>query len=51
MHHLKEMMLIDVFFYSDLIVQAKSGTGKTCVFTTIALDSLILENTTTQVLI
>ncbi|XP_051509957.1 probable ATP-dependent RNA helicase DDX20 [Myxocyprinus asiaticus] len=35
----------------DLIVQAKSGTGKTCVFTTIALDSLILENTSTQVLV
>ncbi|KAI7797630.1 probable ATP-dependent RNA helicase DDX20 [Triplophysa rosa] len=35
----------------DLIVQAKSGTGKTCVFTTIALDSLILENTVTQVLV
>ncbi|GCB72631.1 hypothetical protein scyTo_0006390, partial [Scyliorhinus torazame] len=36
---------------SDLIVQAKSGTGKTCVFATIALDSLILENPATQVLI
>ncbi|XP_041052212.1 probable ATP-dependent RNA helicase DDX20 [Carcharodon carcharias] len=35
----------------DLIVQAKSGTGKTCVFATIALDSLILENPATQVLI
>uniref|UniRef100_A0A8C6TH19 RNA helicase n=1 Tax=Neogobius melanostomus TaxID=47308 RepID=A0A8C6TH19_9GOBI len=35
----------------DLIVQAKSGTGKTCVFCTIALDSLILENPTTQVLV
>ncbi|KAM8829705.1 putative ATP-dependent RNA helicase DDX20 [Synchiropus picturatus] len=35
----------------DLIVQAKSGTGKTCVFCTIALDSLILENTATQVLV
>ncbi|KAK0152396.1 putative ATP-dependent RNA helicase DDX20 [Merluccius polli] len=35
----------------DLIVQAKSGTGKTCVFSTIALDSLILENVTTQVLV
>ncbi|XP_056130403.1 probable ATP-dependent RNA helicase DDX20 [Lampris incognitus] len=35
----------------DLIVQAKSGTGKTCVFSTIALDSLVLENTTTQVLV
>ncbi|KAJ8410400.1 hypothetical protein AAFF_G00203810 [Aldrovandia affinis] len=35
----------------DLIVQAKSGTGKTCVFATIALDSLIVENLTTQVLV
>uniref|UniRef100_A0A9L0RFA0 Probable ATP-dependent RNA helicase DDX20 n=1 Tax=Equus caballus TaxID=9796 RepID=A0A9L0RFA0_HORSE len=35
----------------DLIVQAKSGTGKTCVFSTIALDSLILENLSTQILI
>ncbi|KAL6081449.1 hypothetical protein STEG23_030021 [Scotinomys teguina] len=35
----------------DLIVQAKSGTGKTCVFSTIALDSLILENCSTQILI
>uniref|UniRef100_A0AAY4B9H9 RNA helicase n=1 Tax=Denticeps clupeoides TaxID=299321 RepID=A0AAY4B9H9_9TELE len=35
----------------DLIVQAKSGTGKTCVFATIALDSLIPENATTQVLV
>ncbi|XP_054994736.1 probable ATP-dependent RNA helicase DDX20 isoform X3 [Sorex araneus] len=32
----------------DLIVQAKSGTGKTCVFSTIALDTLILENLSTQ---
>ncbi|TNM87008.1 hypothetical protein fugu_007238 [Takifugu bimaculatus] len=35
----------------DLIVQAKSGTGKTCVFCTIALDFLVLENPTTQVLV
>ncbi|XP_078011074.1 LOW QUALITY PROTEIN: putative ATP-dependent RNA helicase DDX20 [Phascolarctos cinereus] len=35
----------------DLIVQAKSGTGKTCVFSTVALDSLILENLATQILI
>ncbi|XP_060133130.1 probable ATP-dependent RNA helicase DDX20 [Zootoca vivipara] len=35
----------------DLIVQAKSGTGKTCVFSTIALDSLILESPVTQILI
>lgn len=40
---------ISQFFLSDLIVQAKSGTGKTCVFSTIALDSLVLENPTTQV--
>ncbi|KAM4571566.1 putative ATP-dependent RNA helicase DDX20 [Fundulus diaphanus] len=35
----------------DLIVQAKSGTGKTCVFVTIALDSLVLDNPATQVLV
>ncbi|XP_029995605.1 putative ATP-dependent RNA helicase DDX20 [Sphaeramia orbicularis] len=35
----------------DLIVQAKSGTGKTCVFCTIALDTLVLENPATQVLV
>ncbi|XP_040922741.1 probable ATP-dependent RNA helicase DDX20 [Toxotes jaculatrix] len=35
----------------DLIVQAKSGTGKTCVFCTIALDMLVLENPATQVLV
>ncbi|XP_043932926.1 probable ATP-dependent RNA helicase DDX20 [Protopterus annectens] len=35
----------------DLIVQAKSGTGKTCVFATIALDTLLLENPATQILV
>ncbi|XP_067166608.1 probable ATP-dependent RNA helicase DDX20 [Apteryx mantelli] len=35
----------------DLIVQAKSGTGKTCVFSAIALDALLLENPATQILI
>ncbi|NXJ11501.1 DDX20 helicase, partial [Odontophorus gujanensis] len=35
----------------DLIVQAKSGTGKTCVFSTIALDALLLDSPATQVLI
>ncbi|NXD13474.1 DDX20 helicase, partial [Nothocercus nigrocapillus] len=35
----------------DLIVQAKSGTGKTCVFSTIALDALLLECPATQILI
>lgn len=34
----------------DLIVQAKSGTGKTVVFTTIALESLQLDSSSTQVL-
>ena len=44
------LMIIFFFFSSsDLIVQAKSGTGKTCVFSTIALDSLVLENLSTQV--
>lgn len=33
----------------DLIVQAKSGTGKTCVFSTIALDALLLDSPATQV--
>ncbi|KAL5013158.1 hypothetical protein ScPMuIL_007428 [Solemya velum] len=35
----------------DLIVQAKSGTGKTCVFTVIALESLQLESSAVQVLV
>ncbi|NXJ74346.1 DDX20 helicase, partial [Trogon melanurus] len=35
----------------DLIVQAKSGTGKTCVFTAIALDAVVLESPATQILI
>ena len=33
----------------DLISQAKSGTGKTCVFSVIALESLSLESNSTQV--
>ncbi|KAM8988178.1 putative ATP-dependent RNA helicase DDX20 [Ara ararauna] len=35
----------------DLIVQAKSGTGKTCVFSAIALDAVLLESSATQILI
>ena len=35
--------------FTDLIVQAKSGTGKTCVFTVIALESVILDTTGLQV--
>ncbi|NXO25743.1 DDX20 helicase, partial [Cisticola juncidis] len=35
----------------DLIVQAKSGTGKTCVFATIALDAVLLDSPATQILV
>ncbi|XP_041458083.1 uncharacterized protein LOC121410215 isoform X2 [Lytechinus variegatus] len=35
----------------DLIVQAKSGTGKTCVFSVIALEGIDLSNPSTQVLV
>ncbi|XP_039268227.2 putative ATP-dependent RNA helicase DDX20 [Styela clava] len=35
----------------DLIVQAKSGTGKTCVFTVIALEAISTDAPTLQVLI
>ncbi|TNN39747.1 putative ATP-dependent RNA helicase DDX20 [Liparis tanakae] len=38
-----------VVFTPHLIVQAKSGTGKTCVFCAVALDALVLENPATQV--
>ncbi|XP_022236392.1 uncharacterized protein LOC106475444 isoform X2 [Limulus polyphemus] len=35
----------------DLIIQAKSGTGKTCVMTVIALENIELNTSATQVLI
>ncbi|XP_031557944.1 probable ATP-dependent RNA helicase DDX20 [Actinia tenebrosa] len=35
----------------DLIAQAKSGTGKTCVFSVIALENVLIENPATQVLV
>ncbi|XP_037798963.1 probable ATP-dependent RNA helicase DDX20 [Penaeus monodon] len=35
----------------DLVVQAKSGTGKTCVFTVVALEMLSVAASTTQVLV
>lgn len=35
----------------DLIVQAKSGTGKTCVFSVIALESIQVNAASTQVLV
>lgn len=41
--------MVILYFFADLVVQAKSGTGKTCVFATIALDALVLENLSTQV--
>ena len=38
-----------IFCVTDLIVQAKSGTGKTCVFSVIALESVEVETSSTQV--
>lgn len=38
-------------FGSDLIAQAKSGTGKTCVFAVIALESVTLARKAPQVLV
>lgn len=39
-------------FYVDLIVQAKSGTGKTCVFSVISLEHILsLKSKALQVLI
>lgn len=35
----------------DLVVQAKSGTGKTCVFTVVALEMISVSALTTQVLV
>ena len=35
--------------FSDLIVQAKSGTGKTCVFGVVALESVNIKSDATQV--
>jgi ATP-dependent RNA helicase DDX20 len=37
--------------FPDLIVQAKSGTGKTCVFTIVALEMVLVESKSLQVLI
>ena len=34
---------------ADLIAQAKSGTGKTCVFAVIALEAVVLTNRRPQV--
>ncbi|KAJ7402208.1 putative ATP-dependent RNA helicase DDX20 [Pitangus sulphuratus] len=40
-----------MYHHTNLIVQAKSGTGKTCVFATIALDAVLLESPATQILV
>jgi ATP-dependent RNA helicase DDX20 len=40
-----------VSHFPDLIVQAKSGTGKTCVFTIVALEMVLVESKTLQVLV
>ena len=39
----------NVFLLTDLIAQAKSGTGKTCVFSVIALESVSLKCSGIQV--
>lgn len=38
-------------YFPDLVVQAKSGTGKTCVFTIVALEMVIVSSRSLQVLI
>jgi ATP-dependent RNA helicase DDX20 len=38
-------------YFLDLIVQAKSGTGKTLVFSIVALENIIIESKLLQVLI
>jgi superfamily II DNA/RNA helicase len=38
-------------YFPDLVVQAKSGTGKTCVFTVVALEMLVVSSRSLQVLI
>lgn len=38
-------------YFPDLVVQAKSGTGKTCVFTVVALEMLVVSSPSLQVLI
>jgi ATP-dependent RNA helicase DDX20 len=37
--------------FPDLIVQAKSGTGKTCVFAIVALEMILVESKCLQVLV
>lgn len=39
------------FSFTDLIVRAKSGTGKTCVFSVIALEMILGDLEKLQVLI
>lgn len=46
-----KQFLISLYQSIDLIVQAKSGTGKTCVFGVIALESVIATSNSLQILI
>lgn len=40
-----------MFFFSDMLVQAKSGTGKTLVFSILAIENLNLQSNTLQKMI
>jgi len=40
-----------MLFLADLLLQAKSGTGKTCVFSVISLESVDLPTEKIQVLV
>ena len=42
-------MMYHIYNAIDMIVQAKSGTGKTCVFAVIALEMVLASSTETQV--
>ena len=46
---LHAVVLTFIFGFTDLIVQAKSGTGKTCVFAVVALEAINVMSKATQV--
>ena len=41
---------LDCISSADMVVQAKSGTGKTCVFTVVALEMVSTRSSEVQVL-
>jgi len=49
MYHYGYYFQFIVVFATDLVVQAKSGTGKTCVFAVIALENVDVTYVSTQV--